>query len=44
LQFAIRSPQSSLGSPQSLVFMSAKTWLFKPCKLNCPDFQVAGRS
>ncbi len=40
------SRQSSFGSLQfnGHIFMSANTWLFKPGKLNCPDFQVEGRS
>jgi len=52
-QEAVSSLQSAVLSRQSAVcclqlnghpFMGAKTWLFKPGRLNCPDFQVAGRS
>ena len=45
-QFPVFSRQSAVCSLQlnGHPFMGAKTWLFKPGRLNCPDFQVAGRS
>ncbi len=44
LQSTVFSWQFSVGSCKSSAYMSAKNWLFKPGKLNSPDFQVAGRS